>query len=338
MRAIAYDRPGSPDVLQLTDRPLPEPGDGEVRVRLALAGVNPTDCKSRTSAQPGPDGQVPGQDGAGTVDAVGAGVDPARVGERVWVWEAAWQRPHGTAAEYTVVPSEQAVRLPDDAPFELGAALGIPFLTAHRCLTVAETLPERLAPGSLSGRTVLVQGGAGAVGNAAIQLARWAGATVVATVSSLAKAALATAAGADHVLDYREQDVVAEVRRIAPDGVHTVVEVAPAANAAVDAQVLAPWGAVASYANDGGDEVTVPVRPQMLLNARWQFVYVYTVPSRAKELAVQAVATAVADGAIRVGDEAGLPLHVFPLARTADAHRAVQNGTVGKVLIDVTAT
>jgi NADPH2:quinone reductase len=338
MRVIAYDRPGSPDVLQLTDRPLPEPGDGEVRVRLALAGVNPTDCKSRTSAQPGPDGQVPGQDGAGTVDAVGAGVDPARVGERVWVWEAAWQRPHGTAAEYTVVPSEQAVRLPDDAPFELGAALGIPFLTAHRCLTVAETLPERLVPGSLSGRTVLVQGGAGAVGNAAIQLARWAGATVVATVSSLAKAALATAAGADHVLDYREQDVVAEVRRIAPDGVHTVVEVAPAANAAVDAQVLAAWGAVASYANDGGDEVTVPVRPQMLLNARWQFVYVYTVPSRAKELAVQAVATAVADGAIRVGDEAGLPLHVFPLARTADAHRAVQNGTVGKVLIDVTAT
>src|SRR5688500_11145604 len=137
MRAIVYDEPGSPDVLQLTERPVPEPAGGEVRVRLALAGVNPTDWKSRSKTQPGPTGQVPGQDGAGTVDAVGSGVDPSRVGERVWVWEAAYERPHGTAAEYTVVPAAQAVPLPDGVPFELGAALGIPFLTAHRCLTVA---------------------------------------------------------------------------------------------------------------------------------------------------------------------------------------------------------
>lgn len=337
MRAIVYDRPGSPDVLRLTERPVPEPAEGELRVRLALAGVNPTDWKSRSTAQPGAQGQVPGQDGAGTVDAVGPGVDRSRVGERVWVWEAAYQRPHGTAAEYTVVPAAQAVPLPDGAPFELGAALGIPFLTAHRCLTVTETLPEILAPESLAGRSVLVHGGAGAVGNAAIQLARWAGATVITTVSSPEKAALATAAGATHVVDYRRQDVVAEVRRIAPGGVDVVVEVAPAANAAVDAQVLAPSGAVAIYANDGGDSVTVPIRPQMVLNARWQFVMVYTVPPRAKELAVAAVSRAVSEGAIRVGVDAGLPLHVLPLAGTAQAHQSVQDGVTGKVLIDVAA-
>ena len=337
MRAIVYDRPGSADVLQLTERPVPEPRAGEVRVRLALAGVNPTDWKSRSKTPPGPSGQVPGQDGAGTVDAVGAGVDPSRLGERVWVWEAAYERPHGTAAECTVVPSAQAVPLPNDVPWELGAALGIPFLTAHRCLTVAETLPEELAPQSLSGRTVLVHGGAGAVGNAAIQLARWSGATVIATVSSPAKAALATAAGASHVVDYRRQDVVAEVRRVVPAGVGVVVEVAPAANAAIDAQLLAPFGVVAIYANDGGDEVTIPVRSQMGPNTRWQFVLVYTVPPRAKELAVAAVSLAVAQGAVRVGDDAGLPLHRLPLERTAEAHRAVQDGVVGKVLIEVTS-
>jgi NADPH2:quinone reductase len=337
MRAIVYDRPGSPDVLRLADRPAPEPGAGEVRVRLGLAGVNPTDWKTRSKTDPDPGGQVPGQDGAGTVDAVGAGVDPARVGERVWVWEAAWGRPHGTAAEATVVPAAQAVRLPDDAPFELGAALGIPFLTAHRCLTVGETSPDRLAPGSLSGRTVLVQGGAGAVGNAAIQLARWAGATVISTVSGPAKGRLAAAAGSTHVVDYRRQDVVAEVRQLAPGGVDTVVEVAPSPNAAGDALVLAEHGAVAIYANDGGDEVAVPVRSQMVLNTAWHYVFVYTVPAPAKQLAVEAVTAAVADGALRVGDDAGLPLHVFPLDRTADAHRAVQDGVVGKILVDVTA-
>ncbi|MPQ98236.1 zinc-binding dehydrogenase [Modestobacter sp. I12A-02628] len=337
MRAITHTRPGGPDVLQLVERPVPEPGPGEVRVRLAVAGVNPTDWKSRSTAQPGPDGQTPGQDGAGRVEAVGAGVDPAVLGQRVWVWEAAWQRRYGTAAEHTVVPAGQAVLLGPDASFELGAALGIPFLTAHRCLTVAESLPDRLGPGSLAGRTVLVQGGAGAVGNAAVQLARWADATVIATVSGPRKAQLAAAAGASHVITYTEQDVVAEVRRIAPDGVDTVVEVSAAANAAVDAQVVAQGGAVAMYADDGGAEVTVPVRASMITNARWQFVLVYTEPRRAKALAVEDVTAAVLDGAVRVGPDAGLPLHVFPLAETAAAHQAVQDGVVGKVLVDVTA-
>jgi NADPH:quinone reductase len=255
----------------------------------------------------------------------------------VWIWEAAYQRRFGTAAEYTVVPARQTVLLGPDATFELGAALAIPFLTAHRCLTVAESLPDRIGPGSLTGHTVLVQGGAGAVGNAAIQLARWADATVVTTVSTPAKAQLAAAAGADHVIDYRQQDVAAEVRKIAPHGVDAIVEVNPAANATTDAQLVAQHGSVALYANDQADAVTVPVRSQMTVNARWQFVLVYTEPARAKALAVEDVNAAVLDGAIRVGREHGLPLHVFPLADTAEAHRAVQDGAVGKVLIDVTA-
>jgi NADPH2:quinone reductase len=175
------------------------------------------------------------------------------------------------------------------------------------------------------------------VGNAAIQLARWADATVVATVSSPDKAQLAAAAGADHVVNYREQDVVAEVRKVAAKGVDAIVEVSAAVNAGIDAQVIATHGAVAMYADDGGAEVTIPVRLQMTVNARWQFVLVYTEPARAKVIAVEDVNAAVQDGAVRVGREAGLPLHVFPLAQTPDAHRAVQDGAVGKVLVDVTA-
>ena len=337
MRAIRYRQAGGPDVLELTELPVPEPRPGEVRVRLAFSGVNPTDWKSRSTADPGPDGKVPNQDGAGTVEAVGQGVDPVLVGERVWIWEAAYERRWGTAAECTVVPARQTVLLGAGAGFELGAALGIPFLTAHRCLTLAESLPDRIGPGSLDGRTVLVQGGAGAVGNAAIQLARWADATVIATVSGPDKAQLAAAAGADHVVNYKQQDVVTEVRKIAPKGADAVVEVAAAQNAATNAGLIAPHGAVAMYAASGNEALTLPIRPQMQLNARWQFVMVYTVPPRAKEIAVEDVNAAVLDGAIRVGREAGLPLHVFPLEQTAQAHQAVQDGVVGKVLIDVTA-
>jgi NADPH2:quinone reductase len=228
------------------------------------------------------------------------------------------------------------VLLGSEPSFQVGAALGIAFLTAHRCLTVAESLPDRIGPGTLNGRTVLVQGGAGAVGNAAVQLARWADATVIATVSSPEKAQLASAAGADHVVDYRQQDVVAEVRKVAPKGVDTIVEVSAAGNAGTDAQVIGRYGAVAMYAGNSGEELTVPIRPQIAPNARWQFVGLYTEPARAKEIGVEDVDAAVLDGAVRVGREAGLPLHVFPLEQTAQAHRAVQDGAVGKVLIDVT--
>ncbi|WBB77876.1 NADPH:quinone reductase [Micromonospora sp. WMMD882] len=336
MKAIVYERNGDPSVLQVVDRPTPEPGPGEVLVRLAVAGVNPTDWKSREQ-RPVPDGwQIPGQDGAGVVEAVGDGVDARLLGERVWVWEAAWQRPWGTAAEYTVVPARQAVPL-GDASFELGACLGIPFLTAHRCLTVGETVPDKLHAGALADRVVLVQGGAGAVGNAAVQLARWADATVVATVSSPEKAQLAAAAGADHVIDYRQQDVVEEVRRISPDGVDTIVEVSAARNAAVDAQLLRPGATVSVYADDGGAELTLPIRALMAPNARWQFVLVYTVPRSAKSHAVEDVAAAVAQGYVRVGPAAGLPLHRHSLDAAAAAHAAVQNSVVGKVLLTTSA-
>ena len=233
------------------------------------------------------------------------------------------------------MPASHVVTLPDSASFDLGAALGVPFVTAHRCLTVTEGGPTRLGPGSMQGRTVLVAGGAGAVGNAAIQLARWSDATVITTVSSPEKAQLAAAAGADHVIDYRRQDVVAEVGKIAPHGVDTVVEVAPAQNAGIDAQVLAPHGSVASYANNGGDDMTVAIRPSMVTNARWQFVLLYTAPRAAKARAVEDISAAVLDGAARVGEQAGLPLHHHPLERAAEAHAAVEAGAVGKVLIDL---
>ena len=325
------------EVLELVDQETPEPGPGEVRVRVVVSGVNPTDWKTRygaTNPKQFPE-VTPHLDGAGVIDAVGPGVDPGRVGQRVWLYESAFGRPWGTAAEYTVVPARQTVLLGATAPYELGAALGVPFLTAHRCLTVGETMPTRLDAGALTGRTVLVQGGAGAVGNAAIQLAAWADATVVATVSSPAKAQLAAAAGATHVVDHRRQDVVAEVRRIVPGGVDVVVEVAAAQNAGTDAQVLAQHGTVAVYAGTGDEAMTVPIRPMMALNARWQFVLLYSVPPMAKAYAVEDVAAAVVDDAIGAGDGAGLPLHRFGLDRTAEAHAAVESGAVGKVLVTV---
>jgi NADPH2:quinone reductase len=299
---------------------------------VAVSGVNPTDWKARRSDLRFPE-VVPSQDGAGTIDAVGEGVDPSRAGERVWLWEAAWQRADGTAQEYVVLPERQAVRLADGVSFDVGASLGIPALTAHRCLTVSELGPRSLAPGALEERTVLVAGGAGAVGHAAIQLARWAGARVIATVSGDEKASLARAAGADHVVDYRSGGAADEIRRVSPDGVDVVVEVAAAANAELDFAVLGANGTVAAYAGGGG--LRLSATALMSRNIRYQFTLVYTVPPAAKAQAVADVSSAAANGALPVGESAGLPLNRFPLERTADAHAAVEGGAVGKVLIDV---
>ena len=335
MRAVVYRETGPSSVLQLVDREVPEPGPGEVRVRLVRAGVNPTDWKFRAGMMSGHDEVTPGQDGAGVVDAIGEGVTNVAVGDRVWLVLAQHGRPHGTAAEFTVQLAEKVVPLPDEASYDLGASLGVPAVTAHRALTTIEGGPTRLGPGALDGRAVLVQGGAGAVGNAAIQLARWSGATVVTTVSSDEKAALAIAAGAHHVVDYTRGDTEAAIRAVAPDGVDLVVEVAPAQNNELDIAVTKVHGTVAIYANNGGDELTVQLRSIFSKNLRYQFLILYTLDPRFVRAAVEDVTEAVRAGALRVGEEAGVPLHHFPLDQTAAAQDAVEGGAIGKVLIEV---
>jgi NADPH2:quinone reductase len=317
---------------------MPEPGAGEIRIRVLVSGVNPTDWKSRSGATGGQVAEptVPNQDGAGVVDELGAGVDRFSIADRVWVTLAADGRPaSGTAQEYTVVPAERAFPLLPAADFDLGAGVGIPAVTAHRALTVAEDGAARLQPGALGDRSVLVAGGAGAVGNAAIQLARWAAATVITTVSGDAKARLAEAAGAHHVVNYKDADAAEQIRRVAPDGIHLIVEVAAGANAELDQAVLRPRGTISIYANDGGAPFSPDVRRNMGLNARYQFVLLYTVGWDRITAAAADINQAIEDGALQVGEHAGLPLHHFALEDTAAAHSAVEDGTAGKVLITV---
>src|SRR3954451_89592 len=251
MLAARYERTGpAAEVIEIGEIPVPEPGPGEVRVRIAYSGVNPTDWKSRAGSTAGLSGdfQVPNQDGSGTIDAVGDGVNPSRVGERVWIYFAARQRPWGTAADYSVVPATCAVPLPDNASFELGASIGIPAMTAHRCL---------FADGPIEGKTVLVAGGAGAVGRCAIELGRWAGAgRIIATVSNDEKARIAVDAGADATVDYKAADAR---ERVKDAGADRIVELSLGQNLELDLAAAAPHCAIASYANEG-DDPQIPVR------------------------------------------------------------------------------
>ena len=341
MRSVVYSRTGSPSVLELVEREPQQPAPGEVRVRVVVSGVNPTDWKSRKGSQDGgrpsfPE-VVPNQDGAGVVDALGEGIEGLHVGDRVWLYLSGHERPTGTAQEYTNLPAARVVPLPTGISFDVGASLGVPAMTAHRALTVSEDGPDRLHPGALDGKVVLVAGGAGAVGHAAIQLARWSGATVISTISSDEKAELATRAGAQHVVNYRTEDAAAAIAEIAPNGVDLVVEVAISANAALNLAVIRPRASVAIYADDRGDSFVLDVRPNMVKNTRYQFVLLYTVGESALLAAVEDVTRALVDLALPVGDEAGLPLHRFPLEQTAAAHQAVEDAVVGKVLIDVSA-
>ena len=336
MKAIVYSATGSSSVLSPVEREVGTPGPGEVRVRVVASGVNPTDWKARAN----PAGiafpeVVPNQDGAGVVDALGEGVTGLAVGDRVWVYLAAHQRPTGTAQEFTVLPIERVAPLPDGIGFDVAASLGVPAMTAHRALTVHEHGPSRLAPDALSGRVVLVQGGAGAVGHAAIQLAVWAGATVITTVSSDEKETLARAAGAHHVLRYPDHSLADRIREIAPDGVHHVVEVAPGQNAALDVEVAANHASIAYYANNNGEEFTVPIVVSFAKNLRWKGLLLYTVGPEALGVAAEDITLALHDGVLPVGEAAGLPLTWFELDETAAAHDAVENGVTGKVLIRV---
>src|SRR3954452_15807962 len=302
MRAARYERTGpAEDVIEITEIDTPEPGPGEVRVRVAYSGVNPTDWKSRAGSTAGLSGdfQVPNQDGSGTIDAVGDGVDSARVGERVWIYFAAWQRPWGTAAEYSVVPAEHAVPLPDNASFELGASIGIPAMTAHRCL---------LADGPIDGRTVLVAGGAGAVGRCAIEVARWAGAArVVATVSSDEKAAIARDAGADETVNYKADNALDQARDLRAD---RIVELSLGHNLELDLAAAGPNCSIVSYANEGGNP-QIEVRSLMGPNINLRFMLVYTMPREAIEQSVADITTMLREGALTEPT-----FHHFPLEET----------------------
>jgi NADPH:quinone reductase len=321
MKAAVYDRHGpAAEVLSLVELDRPEPGPGEVRVKVHVSGVNPTDYKSRGGATPRPiDGfQIPHQDGAGVIDAVGPGVDHGRVGQRVWVWLAAAGRRWGTAAEWTVVPERQAVPLPDGVSFELGASLGVPAMTAHHCL---------FADGPVTGQTVLVAGGAGAVGHFAIQLAVWAGAAqVIATASGPAKAELAREAGAADVVIYSEPDAASQIRSAAGP-VDRVVEVALGANLPLDLAVSRPGGVIVTYAAEPADPV-LPVRACMAANVVLRFILLYGVPGHALDQAATDITAALSAGALTE-----LPTRSFGLDDIVAAHEAAEDGVVGKVLV-----
>jgi len=294
--------------------PDPEPGPGEVRVRIAYSGVNPSDVKRRGGSVGGvmPFPRViPDMDGSGVVDRVGPGVDAQRVGERVWLHSTQWKRPFGTGAELAVTPSFRAVPLPKSIPLDAAASLGVPAMTAHRAVFGA---------GPVTGRTVLVTGGAGAVGFYAIQLAKWAGARVVATVSSDEKAALAKRAGADSIVNYKSGKVAEPVDHI--------VEVDFGANLPQTLACLKDGGSVATYASMGKPEPALPFYPMMFKNLRLLWVFVYEMPAEAIDAAAREV------NAWLAGGHAVLPPFTkFPLDKLADAHAAVERGAVGKVLV-----
>ncbi len=325
MRAAWYEKTGgAAEVLRLGEMPDPEPGPGEVRVRVAVSGLNPTDVKARAGSRPmGFPRIIPHQDGAGVVDRVGPGVPASRKGERVWVYIVQWQRPFGTAAEYVCVPARRAITLSANLTFAEGACLGIPAVTAHRCL---------FADGPIEGQTVLVTGGAGAVGHYAVQLAKWNGARVIATVSSPEKAAVAMAAGADHTVNYRTEDVAARALALTDgQGVDRVVDVDFGGNLGNTLKALKPNGVIAAYASMGEPEPTLPFYTLMRNNLTVRTVLLYTIPEAAKDTATRDI--------VRLA-EAGRLIHQigarFPLARIVEAHEAQESGKImGNIVIEI---
>jgi NADPH2:quinone reductase len=319
MIAASYGVEGPATVISVTEVTRPDPGPGQVRVRVMVSAINPTDTKGRSGLTPRPiDGfQVPHMDGAGIIDAVGPGVDPTRIGERVWVMFAALTR-WGTAAQWCIVRSEHAVELPDEASFDLGATLGVPAMTAAVCL---------FGSGSLAGRDVLVSG-VGAVGHAAICLARWAGARVVATVSGPQKATIAEQAGAHLAVNYREPGAAQAIKQFS-DGIDLVVEVALGANLELDLAVCRRGATVVAYAIDGPDPV-IPVRRCMTAGLHLRFMLLYAEPSAELHEAVRAV-----DGVVRAGALRTPAVQRYPLDEIVAAHLAQEAGGIGKILIDI---
>lgn len=322
MRAAYYEAQGSArDVLRVGEIDTPKAGPGEVRVKLATSGVNPSDFKSRAGGRPMVAPRVvPQSDGAGVIDQVGDGVPQSRIGERVWVFNGQWKRPFGTAAEYIALPAALAVKLPDKISFEEGACLGIPAMTAFRAVELAE---------AAKGTTLLVSGGAGAVSQYIIQFAKMRGATVITTVSSPDKAKMAKAAGADHCIDYKSEDVGARVMELTGKrGVDAVIEMNINANAKLLPSVLRPKGSVIIY-GIAGPEAAIP-GPFCLSNSiRLQFFLVYELDAAERQRATDGITAALESG--KLINTVAQP--TYALADIAAAHEAVEKGSVGNVVV-----
>jgi NADPH:quinone reductase len=327
MQAVFYERTGpAGEVLTSGELPTPSAGPGEVRVKVAWSGVNPSDVKSRagtrTKSLPFPR-IVPHSDGSGVIDQVGPDVPSTRIGERVWVWNAAWMRPFGTAAQYVVLPSEQAVLLPNKVDLVVGACLGIPALTAYHAV---------MADGGVAGQNVLIAGGAGAVGHYAIQLARIKGARqIIATVSGPEKAALAHEAGADIVLNYRTDDLPSIITDATQgQGVDRIVEVDLAANMGMDTSLLRPGGEVIVYGS-GAPEISVPFSAAIRKGLHLYFFIVYNLETAVRESAILDLSSLLEENRLLHNVAARLPLE-----QIADAHELVEQGKViGNVVLKV---
>jgi len=323
MRAAFYERNGSArEVLRVAEVETPQTSAGEVLVKLATSGVNPSDVKSRqgTTRKIMWPRLIPQSDGAGIIDQVGEGVPKSRIGERVWVWNGQWKRPFGTAAEYIALPSAQAVKLPDTVSFEAGACLGIPAMTAYHAVTLS---------GASKGVTLLVAGGAGSVSQYIIQFAKMAGATVVTTISSPEKAKVAREAGADHTIDYKRENVGERVMKIiGKRGVDAVIEMDLAANAQLIPQVLRPKGSVIIYGT--GPEAALPAAFCLTNSITLKFFLVYELETQDRARTIAAINTALESGSVanRIGP-------TFPLAEIAEAHEAVERGTIGNVIVTI---
>jgi NADPH2:quinone reductase len=318
MQAVTYRAFGpARDVLSLETLERPDLAAGEVRVALSFSGVNPSDVKARAGARAGVSELpfptiIPHSDGAGVICEVGEGVDPARLGQRVWIWNGQWQRAFGTAATEICLPQDQAVMLPDEVSLETGAVLGIPGLTA--CHTV-------FAGGDVTGKTVLVQGGAGTVGYLAVQLAKWGGAHVIATCSPAARERV-LAAGADAVLDYRAADLVEQILA-ANSGrlVDRIVEVEFGLNAAVDAEVIAPNGRITAYGSAKMMQPTLPFYPLMFKAVTLEMALVYLLTAQQRQAAIFRLHRALEEGGLTV------PIaQVFAMEQAVQAHEAVEKG------------
>jgi len=322
MRAVFYEANGpARDVLRVEDVETPNPGAGEVRVRLRSSGVNPSDVKSRGLRKLAFPRVIPHSDGAGEIEAVGDGVPKSRIGEPVWIWNGQWQRPSGTAAEFIVLPAGQAAHLPDNVSFEEGACLGIPAMTAYRAIELA---------GADNTKTLFVSGGAGSVSQYVIQFAKARGASVITTISSPDKATAAREAGADHCIDYKREDVGDRVAEITGKrGVDAIIEMDLSANAKLIPAVLRPKGSVIVYGT--GPEATIPSFFCLQNSVLLQFFLVYQLDAQQRERAIAGINHALEQGKLmnRIGP-------TFPLAETAAAHEAVERGTIGNVIVKMT--